>query len=47
MTRSIAILTLALTAALSVDQAFAIDPGDCVSALRTGVMIEDQGGGSN
>ena len=47
MTRCIAILTLALTAALSADQAFALDPGNCSSALRTGVMIEDQGGGSD
>ena len=47
MTRCIAILTLALTATVSANQAFALDPGDCVSALRTGVMIEDEGGGSN
>ncbi len=40
MTRSIAILTLALTAALSADQAFALDPGDCSSALRTGVHVD-------
>ena len=33
MTRCIAILTLALTAALSADQAFALDPGDAVSGF--------------
>ena len=47
MTRCIAILTLALTAAVNADQAFAIDPGNCTSALRTGVSIVDEGGGSN
>ena len=33
MTRCIAILTLALTAVLSADQAFALDPGDAVSGF--------------
>jgi len=58
MTRCIAILTLALTAALSADQAFALDPGNCVSALRAtyepdqmlvvlGVQIDDEGGGAD
>jgi len=58
MTRYIAILTLALTAALSADEAFAIEPENCVSALRAnyepdqmlvilGVQIEDSGGGAD
>jgi len=47
MTRCIAIVTLALTAVLSADQAFALDPGNCSSALRTGVMIVNEGGGSD
>ena len=40
MSRCIAILTLALTAALSADQAFAINPGDCTSALRDADDLE-------
>ena len=40
MKRYIAILTLALTAALSANQAFAIDPGNCSSALREADDLE-------
>jgi len=40
MKRYIAILTLALTAALSANQAFALDPGNCTSALRDADDLE-------